>query len=168
GLSVHKDYVEVVDGIGKEDLWYNGDTPTTWADWSIECLDRFKEAGKLVLVIEYSTQQHIIDDFYNKALKKGYIPYLSNRALDKISVIPKLIWSDEFDYEGSPNYYKWSYDIGGYGWGNNELQYYTDRLENVRVSSGVLIIEARKEDYEGHSYTSARLVSKAKGDWLYG
>lgn len=55
------------------------------------------------------------------------------------------------------------------GWGNNEEQYYTEaRLENARVSEGVLTITARKEEYEGFEYTSARLRTKSKGDWLYG
>jgi beta-glucanase (GH16 family) len=54
------------------------------------------------------------------------------------------------------------------GWGNNEKQYYTNRLENARVENGKLIITAIREDYEGFQYTSARLVTKHKGDWLYG
>lgn len=61
-----------------------------------------------------------------------------------------LIWSEEFDYSGLPNPKKWDYDVGGSGFGNNELQYYTkERLENVRVDNGKLIIEARKENYSG-------------------
>lgn len=79
----------------------------------------------------------------------------------------KLVWSDEFDYEGLPDESKWDYDTGGSGWGNNELQYYT-RGDNVKVTDGKLIIEARKEDREGLKYTSTRLVSRNKGDWLYG
>jgi len=80
-----------------------------------------------------------------------------------------LVWSDEFDYTGLPNSSKWGYDVGGGGWGNNELQYYTEsRLENARVENGNLIIEARKESYGGSAYTSARLITKGKGDWLYG
>lgn len=81
-----------------------------------------------------------------------------------------LVWSDEFDYTGLPDATKWSYDVGGSGWGNNELQYYTEeRLENARVEAGVLVIEAIKEAYGRSSqYTSARLISKEKGDWLYG
>ena len=79
------------------------------------------------------------------------------------------IWSDEFDYTGLPNSTKWTYDVGGNGWGNGESQYYTDaRSENARVENGNLIIEARKETYEGNDYTSARLVSKGLGDWKYG
>lgn len=81
----------------------------------------------------------------------------------------KLVWSDEFDYSGLPDQAKWEYDIGGSGWGNNELQYYTkNRSENVQVSNGILTIEARKEKYETNEYTSARLLTKGKGDWQYG
>lgn len=80
-----------------------------------------------------------------------------------------LVWSDEFNYTGVPDTTKWSYDTGGHGWGNNELQYYTARrTENARVENGVLTIEARKEAWQGRNYTSARLVTKGKGDWLYG
>ncbi len=80
-----------------------------------------------------------------------------------------LVWQDEFEYTGLPDSEKWSYDVGGHGWGNNELQYYTEsREENARVENGNLIIETRREDYGGKKYTSARLVSKNKGDWTYG
>ncbi|HEX6716686.1 MAG TPA: glycoside hydrolase family 16 protein [Pyrinomonadaceae bacterium] len=81
----------------------------------------------------------------------------------------KLVWADEFDYTGLPDPQKWGYDVGGHGWGNKELQFYTERRqENARVENGHLIIEARKDDWEGHKYTSARLVTKGKGDWTYG
>lgn len=64
---------------------------------------------------------------------------------------------------------KWDYDVGGHGWGNQELQYYTRaRIENARVGGGVLIIEARHEPYEGREYTSARLVTRGKASWTYG
>ena len=81
----------------------------------------------------------------------------------------KLIWSDEFNYSGLPDSTKWNYDIGGHGWGNNELQFYTSkRKENARVENGKLIIEAIREKWENKDYTSARLVTKGKGDWKYG
>lgn len=81
----------------------------------------------------------------------------------------ELVWSDEFNYSGLPDPKKWGYDVGGHGWGNKELQYYTERRkENARVENGHLIIEARRDEWEGHEYTSARLVSKGKGDWTYG
>lgn len=78
------------------------------------------------------------------------------------------VWSDEFNYSGVPDTAKWDYNTGGHGWGNQELQYYTGRPENARVEEGKLIIQARKEVYDTSNYTSARLVSKMKGDWLYG
>jgi beta-glucanase (GH16 family) len=85
----------------------------------------------------------------------------------------ELIWADEFDYEGIPDPKKWNYDTGGFGWWNNELQYYTKAREyNARVQDGRLIIEAHKEDFKigakTNHYTSARLVTKYKGDWCYG
>jgi len=80
----------------------------------------------------------------------------------------KLVWSDEFDYTGLPDSTKWGYDTGNHGWGNNELQYYTDkRIQNAKVANGLLTIEAVKEDYKGSHFTSARLLSKHKGDWQY-
>lgn len=81
----------------------------------------------------------------------------------------QLVWSDEFEYDGLPDPKKWGYDVGGHGWGNKELQFYTEqRKENARVENGQLIIEARRDAWEGHEYTSARLVSKGKGDWTCG
>ena len=86
----------------------------------------------------------------------------------------KLLWAEEFDYDGLPDPGKWSYDVGDgcprlCGWGNNELQYYTaENLRNARVEGGKLIIEAHREPYQGRQYTSARLITKNKGDWKYG
>lgn len=81
----------------------------------------------------------------------------------------RLVWADEFESEGRPDPEKWSYESGGEGGGNNEMQYYTeDRPANARVQNGRLIIEARNERWNGHYYTSARLVTEGKGDWTYG
>lgn len=82
----------------------------------------------------------------------------------------ELVWSDEFDTDGSPDATKWGYDIGrgDWGWGNNEAQYYTNNLNNARVENGRLIIEARRESMGGADYTSARMVTRNRGDWLYG
>lgn len=80
-----------------------------------------------------------------------------------------LVWSDEFEYTGLPDSSKWGYDVGGHGWGNRESQYYTqNREQNARVENGVLVIEARREAFGGRNYTSARVISKNKGDWKYG
>jgi beta-glucanase (GH16 family) len=83
----------------------------------------------------------------------------------------KLVWSDEFNQPGIPDSTKWSYDLGvgnPPGWGNNELECYTAEKNNVRVEDGNLIIEAHKDSLQGKPFTSARIVSKKKGDWLYG
>ncbi|MDG2146743.1 MAG: glycoside hydrolase family 16 protein [Flavobacteriaceae bacterium] len=78
-----------------------------------------------------------------------------------------LIWSDEFDYEGSPDIDKWHHQTiapNNGSWWNGELQHYTNRLENSSVNNGTLKIKAKKEQYEfddsSKSYTSARLNSK--------
>jgi beta-glucanase (GH16 family) len=77
------------------------------------------------------------------------------------------MWEDNFNATGLPDATKWSYDVGGSGWGNNELQYYTSN-GNARLENGNLVIEAKKENNSGREYTSARLVTKGKGDFLYG
>lgn len=82
----------------------------------------------------------------------------------------QLIWQDEFNQDGTPNTSKWGYNtgIGANGWGNNESQYYTNRLDNAKVENGLLKIIAKKEDYQGSQYTSARLLTSGKFDFTYG
>ena len=77
------------------------------------------------------------------------------------------IWQDNFDNNSIPDQTKWSYDVGGSGWGNNELQYYTGG-DNVGIVNGNLVIQAKRESMMGRQYTSTRLISRGKGDWLYG
>lgn len=79
-----------------------------------------------------------------------------------------LVWSDEFEGEGLPDEGKWSYNVGNWGWGNNELQYYTEeRTRNARQENGNLIIEAHKNDH-GKEWTSARLTTQGKVAFTYG
>jgi beta-glucanase (GH16 family) len=87
----------------------------------------------------------------------------------------QLVWSDEFNgADGSaPDATKWAIQTGGNGWGNNELEYYTARPQNVRVSGGNLVITAAKEDYTGpdgvtQHYTSARMQTKGLFSQTYG
>ncbi|WP_298487784.1 glycoside hydrolase family 16 protein [uncultured Maribacter sp.] len=82
------------------------------------------------------------------------------------SIFDDLIWSDEFDVNGAPNAAKWGYDLGAGGWGNNELQTYTDNAENVIVEDGVLKIIAKADGSGG--YTSARLKSENLYEFTYG
>jgi beta-glucanase (GH16 family) len=85
-----------------------------------------------------------------------------------VTVALSLIWAEEFETAGAPNPSKWGYDIGAGGWGNAELQYYTNSLGNASVSDGTLKITAKKENFSGSSYTSARLLSKDKFSFKYG
>lgn len=79
----------------------------------------------------------------------------------------ELVWSDEFD-GSAVDQSKWTYDLGDWGWGNHELQYYTEgREENARLEEGRLVIEARKND-NGHEWTSARLTTRGKVAFRYG
>lgn len=81
----------------------------------------------------------------------------------------KLSWSDEFNYKGLPDSTKWSYNVGGHGFGNNELQYYTEKdTLNAIVKDGFLKIIARKQIKENNQYTSARILTKNKADFKYG
>lgn len=78
-----------------------------------------------------------------------------------------LAWSDEFDGSALDRG-KWLTETGGHGWGNNEMQYYTARPQNLRVEGGHLVIEARKEKYEGKDYTSARIKTAGLKETRYG
>ncbi|GAB6930412.1 hypothetical protein JCM10914A_43950 [Paenibacillus sp. JCM 10914] len=80
-----------------------------------------------------------------------------------------LVWSDEFNGT-SLNRANWTTEIGtgSGGWGNNELQYYTERPENLQVTGGNLVITARKEGYGGMNYTSARIKTQGLQNFTYG
>lgn len=75
------------------------------------------------------------------------------------------VWSDEFEGKELDRS-KWKFETGGHGFGNNELQFYTDRPENTHLEGGSLVIEAREEKFQNRGYTSAKLQSKAA--WTYG
>ncbi|MBK1813446.1 glycoside hydrolase family 16 protein [Clostridium sp. YIM B02505] len=100
------------------------------------------------------------------ALTASFIP-CTNTTTAKAATASTLVWSDEFNGT-SINTSNWAFDTGAGGWGNNELQYYTNRSENARVSNGNLVIEARKENYGGAAYTSARLKTQGLKNWTYG
>ncbi len=86
-----------------------------------------------------------------------------------------LAWSDEFNAaNGSqPDPAKWTYDLGGDGWGNKELEYYTRRRANASIQNGMLAIQALRENYTGtdgvpRPYTSARLKTQGRFQQAYG
>jgi beta-glucanase (GH16 family) len=88
---------------------------------------------------------------------------------------PTLVWSDEFNAPNgsAPDPHKWTFDLGGKGWGNQELETYTHRRQNVYIRDGMLVIEARKEPFTGkdgiaRDYTSARLKTEGLFSQTYG
>lgn len=91
---------------------------------------------------------------------------------EKQTVVTKtqLVMAEEFDSGTAPNPNIWNYDIGtgANGWGNSELQYYTNRTQNVKVENGVLKITALKENFMGSAYTSTRILTKGKFEKKYG
>ncbi|NOS94356.1 MAG: family 16 glycosylhydrolase [Cyclobacteriaceae bacterium] len=99
-----------------------------------------------------------------------YLP-TKNSGYSTPTVYPgyTLTWSDEF-IGSELNRTNWNTEIGNgnNGWGNNELQYYTGSFNNVFVSDGNLVIEARKELQSGFSYTSSRLTSQGKRSFKFG
>lgn len=83
----------------------------------------------------------------------------------------KLVWADEFNKPGLPDSSRWIFETQGnaWGWGNNELQYYTNRnLSNASISKGTLKIKVIRQEVEGKKYTSARISTAGKFDFTYG
>lgn len=111
---------------------------------------------------------------YHSRLSGLFLPLIAFfcSSLASASADWQLVWSDEFNLsDGSPpDSGNWNYDIGtgDWGWGNNEMQYYTSRLKNARIENGMLIIEAHEENYGGKNHTSARLKTEGKWSWEYG
>ncbi|WP_179339798.1 glycoside hydrolase family 16 protein [Winogradskyella ludwigii] len=87
-----------------------------------------------------------------------------------VTNLTSLTMSDEFNAPGTPDPTIWGYDIGTgqNGWGNNELQYYTDRSENIIVEDGMLKFTVRQESFEGSNYTSARVLTRGKFEQKHG
>lgn len=91
---------------------------------------------------------------------------------DTSATFNELIWADEFEQKNLDTS-RWKVILGDgcpelCGFGNNELQYYTDASKNLRLEAGKLIIQAFQEAQGSRSYTSAKIVSEGKGDWTYG
>lgn len=97
------------------------------------------------------------------------VKYTNTSTSVDILVERRLLWSDEFNVDGAPDPKKWDYNTGtGDGWGNNELQYYTTRPENVIIQNGTLRIKAIKEEYMGSHYTSTRMLTRGIFSFKYG
>jgi beta-glucanase (GH16 family) len=125
------------------------------------------DTGHHLIRLHYDSGAVMLDKFVLTMMK----PHKASPDLVQASTTGKqwvLKWSDEFNGTGLPDSTKWVYDFGDWGWGNNELQYYTaERVENARQEDGNLIIEAKKDDM-GHPWTSARLTTRGKQSFLYG
>ena len=80
---------------------------------------------------------------------------------------PTLVWYDEFAGDDI-NLTNWQFDIGGHGWGNNELQYYTNKPDNAYIDDGMLVIQALSEPYKGSYFSSARLKTLGLQEFQYG
>jgi beta-glucanase (GH16 family) len=129
----------------------------------------------------------LYDDFFIMPDQTASIPEDITIYIDEITFKPdlnageietelpgifQLVWADEFDGPNGTGLdpTKWTYEIGNGsgGWGNKELEYYTNRTENVFMREGFLVIKAIKESYQGFNYTSGRFITRNKGDWKYG
>ena len=97
-----------------------------------------------------------------------------NDDAQTVARLTTLVWEDNFDVDGAPDPTRWRFDLGDGtaqgipGWGNDELQYYTDRPENVTVQNGFLLITAKEEDFNGAEFTSARLTTQGLFERAYG
>ena len=92
---------------------------------------------------------------------------VTNEEARDFAQYTNLVWSDEFD-GGALDLGKWGYDLGGGGWGNNELQAYTNSNENVYLTGGNLVIQARRQSSGNNAYTSGRLLTKGKRNFQFG
>ena len=125
-----------------------------------------------IVVVEDPTQVQTI------APEEGVTEIEIDESIDWNTRQWELLWSDEFDAEAgfAINDEFWTCEVGGHGWGNNELEYYTDRTENaVHDGKGNLVITARQETLEGSTchygecaYTSARCITQDKVEFTYG
>lgn len=109
--------------------------------------------------------------FQGDAANSGGSVYFDDLSLVQTSGEPygnmNIVWCDEFNGTAI-NTNTWTFDLGGGGWGNNELEYYTRRTNNAYVSGGNLHIRASRESYNGYAYTSARIKSQGLFSFKYG
>ncbi|MDH4124940.1 MAG: family 16 glycosylhydrolase [Gammaproteobacteria bacterium] len=105
---------------------------------------------------------------FNASAKQAVLSAIVVRNKNRPAKVWQLVWSDEFDEDGPPDPENWSTQEWPPGVVNNEDQAYTARSKNVRVEDGHLIIEAFREDFDGALYTSGRIHSAGKQDFLYG
>jgi beta-glucanase (GH16 family) len=128
--------------------------------------------GKVYSALTVTAPDVVVDDGelnirFEASANQPTLSALAIRSKDRAQEDWQLVWSDEFDGDALDDT-RWSPNIWPPRKVNDEDQAYTGREKNLRVENGMLIIEAHKEDYEGASYTSGRVHSEGKGDFLYG
>jgi len=134
-----------------------------WLYRSIEVENEMEHLAYFPTAGDYEVELFVSVNNKDYSLKQ-----IVNIAQDDPNYLPGLIWSDEFDYIGFPDPSKWNIETGGNGWGNNELQYYTNSQNNVMVDNEILTITAREESVGGRDYTSARITTQNKFSFKYG
>jgi beta-glucanase (GH16 family) len=156
-----------------EDYINNPDDRTYDITGKISLSGKFSVDGSPLQAGKHDMRIHADGDtvFFKNLTFDLIIPHIETPTTYKANISGntwKLIWSDEFDTPGLPDASKWAYNIGNWGWGNNELQYYTaDSAANARVENGSLIIQAHQHTADG-TWTSARLTTQGKVAFLYG
>jgi beta-glucanase (GH16 family) len=125
----------------------------------------------LTLVLFNPVNASIGDGFGNATILNDDANILIPQGFTSPETYPgyTLVWSDEFN-ENLISAQNWNFEMGNGddGWGNNELQFYTSREQNVYLSGGNLVIEARKESFNGFDYTSTRMTTQGKQEFQYG
>jgi beta-glucanase (GH16 family) len=128
---------------------YDGDTVVDFADYAAICAGERDMDGDGAFGVE-DLGQFCREWTRRIPAKAGY----------------EFVWSDEFDGV-ELDYTNWTHEVGPIDW-NGELQFYSERQENSYVQDGKLVIVAREEQYGNRDYTSARIYSYAKQNFLYG
>jgi beta-glucanase (GH16 family) len=134
-----------------------------WFYRNLEIEDQMEHLAYFPTAGEYEVELFVSVNNKDFSLKQ-----MVNIAQDDPNYLPGLVWSDEFDYSGFPDPSKWNIETGGNGWGNNELQYYTNSQSNVQVDNEILTITAKEEAIGGRDYTSARITTQNKFAFKYG
>jgi beta-glucanase (GH16 family) len=151
----------IFSALAEEQLVIDGVDVMLWRDGKVESALTVTVPG---VVVEDGT----LDIRFEADKREPILSALAVRKRAARNEPGELVWSDEFDEDGAPNADHWNIEVWAAGVVNDEDQAYTARPENVRVENGNLVIEAHREDYEGARYTSGRLQSMGKADFLYG
>jgi beta-glucanase (GH16 family) len=121
-----------------------------------------------VTIVNAAVSDNELNVAFSPSVNEPVLSAIHVRSKKQSSQTWQLAWSDEFDVDGEPEPSKWSANIWPARKVNDEDQAYTSRPKNMRVENGFLILEAHKEDYDDAAYTSGRIHSSGKGDFLYG